>query len=96
MFDLPLADELDSQWRTASAIRRRLKRYDYDTNEMVNALRKLAKAGRVECKEIDTGVPRPANHRLGPTITVEYFRKLQHDVEASCQGPITGGQGDHR
>ncbi|WP_439398689.1 hypothetical protein ACRQ5Q_15080 [Bradyrhizobium sp. PMVTL-01] len=95
MFDLRLAEQLDSQWRTASAIRRRLKRYDYDTNEMVNALRKLAKAGRVERKEIDTGVARPANRRLGSTITVEYFRKL-HDDETSCHGAITGGEGADR
>jgi hypothetical protein len=44
---------------------------------MVNALRQLVDAGSIERRLIDTGIPRAANHRLGPTVVIEYFRRLQ-------------------
>ncbi|WP_024517060.1 hypothetical protein [Bradyrhizobium sp. Tv2a-2] len=77
MIDLELARQLDDQWRTPSSVRRHARRYDYTATEIVNALRALANSDRIERKLIDTGITRVANHRLGPTVVVEYFRRNQ-------------------
>jgi hypothetical protein len=76
--DIYLSMSLDEQWRSPLSIKRLMKS-SVPPENISAALRRLAKAGRIEKQEQPLGVRHRINnshHRLGAPLVIELYRKL--------------------
>jgi hypothetical protein len=71
-----IAASLDDTWRTVPAVKR-LLRNSWPPEEVSEALRRLARAGKIEKQEKNTTIPRYRHRALGAVFKIEFYRRLQ-------------------
>ena len=84
--DEVIASYLDDEWRTPPAVHRLLG--DRGTvADIVSALERLARAGKIEAKHEAMMVPKFRDKSGPPVLCIDFYRKLQRRT------PQHGGEG---
>jgi hypothetical protein len=71
-----IAASLDDTWRTVPAVKR-LLRNSWPAEDVSEALRRLARAGKIEKYERKTSIPRYRQRVIGRVFKIEFYRRLQ-------------------
>jgi hypothetical protein len=71
-----IAASLDDTWRTVPAVKR-LLRNSWPAEDVSEALRRLARAGKIEKHEQNTTIPRYRHRSARPVFKIEFYRRLQ-------------------
>lgn len=71
-----LSASLDDIWRTAQSVKRLVGRNGWEAHRILDALRRLALAGKIEKREHNTTVPK-LNHKRGTFRQIEFYRRNQ-------------------
>jgi hypothetical protein len=74
--DRVIAACLDDTWRTVPAVKR-LLRNSWPADDVSEALRRLARAGKIEKHEHNTNIHRYRQRAVGRAFKIEFYRRLQ-------------------